>query len=67
LKDARCRTCAKPAEGLEPKSEIWEDGTGAMFTGGKDVTVVGVAGVLRYLDVELASMGIKMKFKVGSL
>lgn len=61
----RCRRCAKPAEGWEPKSEVWEDGQGMRFTGGEDVSVVAIPGVLRYLDVELASMGVKMKFNVG--
>lgn len=60
----RCRRCAKPAEGWEPKSEVWEDGQGVRWTGGEDVAVVGVPGVLKYLDVELASMGVKMKFNV---
>lgn len=60
----RCRRCAKPAEGWEPKSEVWEDGQGMRWTGGEDVAVVAVPGVLRYLDVELASMGVKMKFNV---
>lgn len=60
----RCRRCAKRAEGWEPKSEVWEDGHGVRWTGGEDVTVVAVPGVLKYLDVELASMGVKMRFKV---
>ncbi|KAF2088564.1 beta and beta-prime subunits of DNA dependent RNA-polymerase [Saccharata proteae CBS 121410] len=61
----RCRRCAVKAEGWEPKTEIWEDGQGTRWKGGEDVAVVAVPGVLRYLDVELASMGVKMKFKVG--
>ncbi|KAB2575542.1 DNA-directed RNA polymerase I subunit RPA2 [Lasiodiplodia hormozganensis] len=61
----RCRRCAKPAEGWEPKSEVWEDGQGMRFTGGENVSVVAIPGVLRYLDVELASMGVKMKFNIG--
>ena len=59
-----CRTCATPATGLEPRTEIWEDGTGMRWTGGEDVVSVVVPGVLRYLDVELASMGVKMKMNV---
>ncbi|KAF2457410.1 hypothetical protein BDY21DRAFT_343766 [Lineolata rhizophorae] len=55
---------ATEKEGWLPKSEIWEDGAGNRFTGGNDVTVVAVPGVLRYLDIELASMGIKLKFNV---
>ncbi|OJD32639.1 dna-directed rna polymerase i subunit rpa2 [Diplodia corticola] len=58
----RCRRCAKPAEGWEPKSEVWEDGQGMRFTGGDSCGVVAIPGVLKYLDVELASMGIKLKF-----
>ncbi|KAI9779645.1 MAG: DNA-directed RNA polymerase I subunit RPA2 [Candelina submexicana] len=61
----RCRRCAKRAEGWEAKSEVWEDGSGIRWTGGEDMTVVAVPGVLRYLDVELAAMGIKMRFEVG--
>lgn len=60
----RCRRCAKPAEGWESKSEVWEDGQGMRWTGGEDVAVVAVPGVLKYLDVELASMGVKMKFNI---
>jgi len=44
--------------------DIWEDGQGSKFVGGQDTTVVAVPGVLRYLDVELAAMGVKMKFSV---
>ncbi|KAI9835280.1 MAG: DNA-directed RNA polymerase I subunit RPA2 [Sarea resinae] len=60
----RCRRCAKRALGWEPKSEIWQDGQGGLFTGGEDTTVVAVPGVLRYLDVELAAMGVRLKFGV---
>ncbi|KAK8183576.1 hypothetical protein HDK77DRAFT_468343 [Phyllosticta capitalensis] len=60
----RCRRCARRADGWEPKSEVWEDGHGNRWVGGEDVAVVAVPGVLRYLDVELAAMGVRMKFKV---
>ncbi|KAF2196917.1 beta and beta-prime subunits of DNA dependent RNA-polymerase [Delitschia confertaspora ATCC 74209] len=60
----RCRRCAKLAEGMESKSEVWEDGQGLRYTGGDDVAVIAVPGVLKYLDVELASMGVRLKFKV---
>ncbi|EON63887.1 DNA-directed RNA polymerase I subunit RPA2 [Coniosporium apollinis CBS 100218] len=60
----RCRRCAKRAQGWEPKSEVWEDGSGIRWVGGEDVAVVAVPGVLRFLDVELAAMGVKMRFKV---
>ncbi|KAF2477842.1 beta and beta-prime subunits of DNA dependent RNA-polymerase [Lindgomyces ingoldianus] len=60
----RCRRCSRLAEGVESKSEVWADGQGLRYTGGDDVAVVAVPGVLKYLDVELASMGIRLKFKV---
>jgi DNA-directed RNA polymerase I subunit RPA2 len=59
-----CRRCATEATGFEPKEEVWEDGTGKRWVGGRDTTVVAVPGVLKYLDVELAAMGIKMRFNV---
>ncbi|KAF2115220.1 hypothetical protein BDV96DRAFT_646237 [Lophiotrema nucula] len=61
----RCRRCAKLAEGSESTSEIWMDGQGVRYTGGDDVAVVAVPGVLKYLDVELASMGVRLKFNVS--
>ncbi|KAF2258111.1 beta and beta-prime subunits of DNA dependent RNA-polymerase [Lojkania enalia] len=61
----RCRRCAKLADGIESKSEIWTDGNGIRFTGGDDIAVVAVPGVLKYLDVELASMGVRLKFQVS--
>ncbi|KAF2711605.1 beta and beta-prime subunits of DNA dependent RNA-polymerase [Pleomassaria siparia CBS 279.74] len=60
----RCRRCATLAAGMESKSDIWTDGQGIRYTGGSDVAVVAVPGVLKYLDVELASMGIRLKFQV---
>jgi len=60
----RCRRCAREAVFDDPRAEVWEDGEGRRFVGGDNVTVVAVPGVLRYLDVELAAMGIKMKFWV---
>ncbi|KAB8346180.1 hypothetical protein FH972_023226 [Carpinus fangiana] len=61
----RCRRCAEPSAGFGPKSEEWEDGQGGRWTGGDDTTVVAVPGVLKYLDVELAAMGVRMKFDVN--
>ncbi|KAI9646357.1 DNA-directed RNA polymerase I subunit RPA2 [Ciborinia camelliae] len=61
----RCRKCATRAEGRLGGGEIWEDGTGQRWVGGEDTTVVAVPGVLKYLDVELAAMGIKLKYNVG--
>ena len=60
----RCRRCATRAEGWEPRNEVWEDGQGIRWTGGDEVAQVAVPGVLKYLDVELASMGVRLKFKV---
>lgn len=60
----RCRACAREAALGDSKMDVWEDGQGARFVGGDDTTVVAVPGVLRFLDVELAAMGIKMRFSV---
>lgn len=60
----RCRRCSKRVNGWEAKSDIWEDGSGGKWVGGEDTTVVAVPGVLKYLDVELAAMGVRMKFNV---
>ena len=64
VNNVRCRRCATRAVGFESRSEVWEDGSGEKFVGGEDVTVVAIPAVLKYLDVELAAMGIKMSFKV---
>ena len=60
----RCRRCATRAQSHTPKALVWEDGSGEMWTGGDETTVLAVPGVLRYLDTELLAMGIQMKFKV---
>ncbi|RMJ21261.1 dna-directed rna polymerase [Aspergillus sp. HF37] len=60
----RCRRCAREAVFDDSRAEVWEDGEGRRYWGGDNVTVVAVPGVLRYLDVELAAMGIRMKFWV---
>lgn len=62
----RCRRCATKLEGSEyaDGGEIWHDGTGGKWVGGDNTTVVAVPGVLRYLDVELSAMGVKMKFNI---
>ncbi|KAL2827151.1 hypothetical protein BDW59DRAFT_171451 [Aspergillus cavernicola] len=62
----RCRRCAREAVFDDSRAVIWEDGEGKRFVGGNNVTVVAVPGVLRYLDVELAAMGIRMKFRVDN-
>lgn len=61
----RCRRCSRKAMATDPKNECWEDNAGTKWHGGDEVTVVAVPGVLKYLDVELAAMGIRMKFSVG--
>lgn len=60
----RCRRCAKLADGIVSKADVWTDGQGIRFSGGDNIAVVAVPGVLKYLDVELASMGVRLKFKV---
>ena len=67
----RCRNCATKlddTEGIdltEIQGEIWEDGQGNSWVGGDQTTMVVVPGALRYLDVELAAMGVKLKYRVG--
>ncbi|KAK3065745.1 DNA-directed RNA polymerase I subunit RPA2 [Coniosporium uncinatum] len=61
----RCKRCAKRATGMESQSDIWADGHGIQRIGGENVAIVAVPNVLRYLDVELAAMGMKLKFKVA--
>ncbi|KAK5098242.1 DNA-directed RNA polymerase I subunit RPA2 [Lithohypha guttulata] len=60
----RCRTCAREAKWDDSKLKVWTDGEGKEFVGGENTTVVNVPGVLRYLDVELAAMGVKTTFTV---
>lgn len=67
----RCRKCAKRFEDYALETghsmvvgDIWEDGDGQRWVGGEDTTVVAVPGVLKYLDVELAAMGIKLRFNI---
>ena len=66
----RCRNCAlqlNQIEDLDPmklKGEIWEDGQGVEWIGGDNTTMVVVPGVLKFLDVELAAMGVKLKYRV---
>lgn len=62
----RCRRCARSAVFEDSRADVWEDGDGRRYVGGDNVTVVAVPGVLRYLDVELAAMGIRMKFKIDN-
>lgn len=62
----RCRRCAKSLDETDDvEGEVWEDGSGRRWLGGVDTTVVAVPGVLKYLDVELSAMGVRMKFNIG--
>lgn len=45
-------------------SDIWEDGQGNKFVGGGDTTTIAIPFVLKYLDSELAAMGIKLRYNV---
>lgn len=62
----RCRWCAREAVFDDPRADVWEDGTGHRFVGGEDTTIVAVPEVLRYLDVELAAMGVRLRFAVDN-
>lgn len=62
----RCRRCAKSIDETgDVEGELWEDGSGRKWLGGDNTTVVAVPGVLKYLDVELSAMGVRMKFNIG--
>lgn len=62
----RCRKCAVRVKtgmdlaGLD--GEMWEDGQGNLFIGGDRTTEVVVPGALKFLDAELAAMGVKLKY-----
>lgn len=66
----RCRNCATRLDTIEDldltklDGEIWTDGQGHEWIGGEDTTVVVVPGALKFLDVELAAMGVKLKYRV---
>ncbi|KIV91959.1 hypothetical protein PV10_06445 [Exophiala mesophila] len=60
----RCRACARPAQFEDSKMVVWEDGSGRKYVGGDNTTIVNVPGVLRYLDVELAAMGVRTTFQI---
>ncbi|KID70329.1 DNA-directed RNA polymerase I subunit RPA2 [Metarhizium brunneum] len=67
----RCRNCATrldETDGVdltEVQGEIWEDGQGNCWVGGEHTTQVVVPGALKYLDVELAAMGVKLKYRLS--
>lgn len=65
----RCRRCATKVDvdtSLKnvDESEIWEDGQSNKFIGGSDTTTIGIPFVLKYLDSELAAMGIRMRYNI---
>ncbi|KAF4583246.1 DNA-directed RNA polymerase I subunit RPA2 [Ophiocordyceps camponoti-floridani] len=65
----RCRRCATPLDQTTAaptgQDEVWEDGRGVAWVGGADTTQVVVPGALRFLDVELAAMGVRLRYNVG--
>ncbi|CAR25340.1 DNA-directed RNA polymerase I core subunit RPA135 [Lachancea thermotolerans CBS 6340] len=78
LATVRCRRCAVKFEDAKrvvskyqgdeqifiDDSHIWEDGQGNKFVGGGQTTTVAIPFVLKYLDSELAAMGIKLRYNV---
>ncbi len=64
----RCRNCSSKFEhsstSYVDESNIWEDGQGNKFVGGNNTTTVAIPFVLKYLDSELAAMGIRMRYNV---
>ncbi|KAM0276314.1 hypothetical protein ACHAQH_006857 [Verticillium albo-atrum] len=69
ISTVRCRSCAKrldetDLEGDSIEGEVWEDGQGNQWVGGDNTTMVVVPGALKFLDVELAAMGVKLKYRV---
>ncbi|OWB55299.1 hypothetical protein B5S28_g1170 [[Candida] boidinii] len=69
MSTVRCRRCSKKLEaGVNRSSidelDIWEDGQGNKFAGGSDTTTVAIPFVLKYLDSELAAMGIRMHYNI---
>lgn len=64
----RCRNCAEKVLTMfnpEDEGKVWEDGNGKRFKGGDQIATVAVPYVLKYLDSELAAMGIRMKLNVN--
>jgi len=59
----RCRRCSRPFD-ADTEGEVWEDAQGRKWIGGDETTVVAIPGVLKYLDVELSAMGVRMKFNI---
>lgn len=61
----RCRKCSTRVTGGHGVDSVWEDGLGNRYAGGDNVSTVSVPFVLRYLDSELAAMGVTMRFDIG--
>lgn len=67
LSSVRCRSCStkfSKTSKFVSESEIWEDGQGKKFVGGGDTTTIAIPFVLKYLDSELAAMGIRLRYNV---
>ncbi|GEQ70599.1 hypothetical protein JCM33374_g4277 [Metschnikowia sp. JCM 33374] len=70
IASVRCRGCSEKLENYIKKgiyvneADIWVDGHGVKFVGGDDTTNVAIPFVLKYLDSELAAMGIKLRYNV---
>lgn len=70
LASIRCRNCSVKLEKFgryANEADIWEDGQGIKFVGGNETTTVAIPFVLKYLDSELAAMGIKLRYNVDPL
>ncbi|ANZ73425.1 BA75_00737T0 [Komagataella pastoris] len=63
-----CRRCSTKINdvtaGTTDDMDLWEDGQGNRYAGGNDTTTVAIPFVLKYLDSELAAMGIRMRYNV---
>lgn len=78
MSSVRCRRCAIKFDDVKKMlnkyqgeesvfiddSHIWEDGQGNKFVGGGETTTVAIPFVLKYLDSELAAMGIRLRYNV---
>lgn len=68
MASVRCRSCSNKLESYTneyvDQASIWEDGQGKKFVGGENTTTVAIPFVLKYLDSELAAMGIRLKYNV---
>lgn len=60
--EVRCRRCSSRVHHRVENEQTWDDGSGKHFVGGENVAQVAIPFVLRYLDSELAAMGIRMRF-----